>query len=358
MSLELLREQPAYQAEPGFKNREMLSELNKLSEHHYDNCEAYKKIIDGYWGDGALNVRNIEDVPYLPVSLFKQLQLDSIGSDETVITLTSSGTTGQAVSRIAVDRATSTSQQKCLANSIAHALGKKRLPMLVADTSSVIKDPKLMSARGAGVLGMMRFGVKPVFMLDSEGQPDIGAVQEFLAGNGDNPFFIFGFTFLVWKILSEQFKGADLDLQNGTLIHSGGWKKMVEEAVGPDEFKAELKRTVNLEHSYNFYGMVEQIGSIFLEGPDGLLYAPNFSEVIIRNEKTWEPCEVGEPGIVQVLSLIPRSYPGHSLLTEDLGVIESARTSGRFIGKGLRVLGRVKKTELRGCSDVIAAAGV
>ena len=58
-----------------------------------------------------------------------------------------------------------------------------------------------------------------------------------------------------------------------------------------------------------------------------------------------------------MVSLLPKSYPGHSLLTEDLGVIESVRKSGRFIGKGLRVIGRVKKAELRGCSDVIAAAG-
>ena len=291
------------------------------------------------------------------MSLFKELDLKSITEDENVITLTSSGTTGQAVSRISVDRETSTAQQKCLANSIGHILGKRRLPMLVADTAEVIKDPKLMSARGAGVLGMMRFGVKPVFMLDADGQPAIDDVRKFLAVYGAEPFFIFGFTFLVWSILSEQFRDAGLDLAKGTLIHSGGWKKMVEKAVGPEEFKAELKRTVNLSSSYNFYGMVEQIGSIFVEGDDGLLYAPNYSDVIIRDEKTWQPCRVGVPGIIQVVSLLPKSYPGHSLLTEDLGVIESVSKSGRFIGKGLRVIGRVKKAELRGCSDVIAAAG-
>jgi len=232
------------------------------------------------------------------------------------------------------------------------------LPMLVADTVEVIKDPKLMSARGAGVLGMMRFGVKPVFMLDPKGQPAVDDVRKFLSDHGEEPFFVFGFTFLVWSILSEQFKGVGLDLAKGTLIHSGGWKKMVENAVGPDEFKTELKSTVNLERSYNFYGMVEQIGSIFIEGDDGLLYAPNYSDVIIRDEKSWQPCPIGVSGIIQVVSLLPKSYPGHSLLTEDLGVIESTSESGRFIGKGLRVLGRVKKAELRGCSDVIAATGV
>ena len=103
--------------------------------------------------------------------------------------------------------------------------------------------------------------------------------------------------------------------------------------------------------------MVEQIGSILLEGPNGLLYPPNFADVLIRNPDTWEVQPSGKPGVVQVLSLLPHSYPGHSLLTEDIGVIESVDPGiDGWMGKGLRILGRVAKAELRGCSDVIAAA--
>ncbi len=70
---------------------------------------------------------------------------------------------------------------------------------------------------------------------------------------------------------------------------------------------------------FNFYGFVEQIGSVFIEGPDGLLYPPNFTDVIIRRPHSWEPAAVGEEGVIQVVSLLPRSYPGHSVLTEDHG---------------------------------------
>jgi hypothetical protein len=111
-----------------------------------------------------------------------------------------------------------------------------------------------------------------------------------------------------------------------------------------------------LRNVYNFYGFVEQIGSVFIEGPDGLLYPPNFTDVIVRRPHSWEPAAVGEEGVIQVVSLLPRSYPGHSVLTEDLGVVETidAGIGGRF-GKAIRVAGRAPKTELRGCSDVIAA---
>jgi hypothetical protein len=37
-----------------------------------------------------------------------------------------------------------------------------------------------------------------------------------------------------------------------------------------------------------------------------------------------------------------------------MGVIEAVDT-GHWKGKGLRILGRVKKAELRGCSDVFTA---
>jgi hypothetical protein len=64
------------------------------------------------------------------------------------------------------------------------------------------------------------------------------------------------------------------------------------------------------------------LGSIILEGSDGLLYPPNFGDVIIRDPKTLEVVPDGKKGIIQVLSIIPQSYPGHSILTEDIGVIE------------------------------------
>ena len=65
----------------------------------------------------------------------------------------------------------------------------------------------------------------------------------------------------------------------------------------------------------------------------------------------------GEVGLVQVVSCLPTSYPGHSLLTEDLGVIRGVDDprlgmKGRFF----EILGRVPQAELRGCSDTFTPA--
>ena len=102
-------------------------------------------------------------------------------------------------------------------------------------------------------------------------------------------------------------------------------------------------------------GMVEQVGSVFLEGEDGYLYAPNFADVIVRDAETWDELPAGKPGVIQVLSTLPESYPGHAILTEDLGIVhgvDDGRCGRR--GKYFSVLGRVPRAELRGCSDTHA----
>ncbi|MCU0881107.1 MAG: hypothetical protein MUF14_00385 [Hyphomonadaceae bacterium] len=355
MNFEQLLQSPAYTV-PARERRDLiLQELNTLSLHHYEYCEPYRRIIDGLWG-GRPGADTLNAFPYLPVALFKSQTLQSASPEQIRLTLTSSGTTGQAVSRVLVDSETSLRQQAALTNSLTHILGKKRLPMLVIDTSEVYRNPSMMSARGAGVLGMMRYGRDHAFALGPDLELDVDAIRSFLDRNGDAPFFMFGFTFLVWAKLFEASAGQTVDLSNGILIHSGGWKKMVEKAVDNEVFKSRLNERFGLSRIYNFYGMVEQLGSILLEGPHGLLYPPNYSDVIIRDPQTLMPVPHGTPGLIQVISLVAKSYPGNSLLTEDLGVIEAVDPGeDGWMGPGLRILGRLPKAELRGCSDVVAS---
>ena len=70
-----------------------------------------------------------------------------------------------------------------------------------------------------------------------------------------------------------------------------------------------------------------------------------------RAQRIYQDVLVYETGVVQVVSALPRSYPGHSLLTEDLGDLlgEDDCRCGQ-LGRTFRVLGRVPKAELRGCS--------
>ena len=169
---------------------------------------------------------------------------------------------------------------------------------------------------------------------------------------------LFGFTFMVWQYLVQALEraGRRLDLPGGVLVHSGGWKKLQEAAVDPAAFRERVRAATGVEQVINFYGMVEQVGGVYFENPVHQLHAPIYSEVIVRDPVTLDPLPDGQPGLIQVLSCLPTSYPGHSLLTEDLGVVHGADPEGTGMGgRCFEILGRVPKAELRGCSDTFTA---
>jgi hypothetical protein len=333
------------------KEKVLLSELSGLVKHHQERCEPYARILAAAGYAGA---DSVADLPWLPVRLFKNLELKSIGDDEVFKVLTSSGTTGE-VSKIYLDKAAAATQTRQLGATVQSVLGPKRLPMLLVDTKAMLKDRKSFSARGAGVLGMSTFGRDHVWALDNEGLVDLSSIKAFLEKHGDAPFLIFGFTFMVWLHLYEVARDNGLDLSNGILIHSGGWKKLVDQAVSPEEFRRRLAG-IGLTRTHNFYGMVEQIGTIFLEGPSGgSLYCPDFADVVVRDPQTWAELPPGQPGLLEVVSTLPTSYPGHVLLTEDLGVVHGI-DDGDWPGKRFSVLGRLPRAEARGCSDTYKEA--
>ncbi len=101
-------------------------------------------------------------------------------------------------------------------------------------------------------------------------------------------------------------------------------------------------------------GMVEQTGSVFMECEAGYLHSSIFSDVITRRED-FSICAFNEAGVIQLLSLLPKSYPGHSILSEDSGIIhgEDDCQCGR-LGKYFTVHGRIESAEIRGCSDTFS----
>ena len=101
--------------------------------------------------------------------------------------------------------------------------------------------------------------------------------------------------------------------------------------------------------------MVEQTGCICMECACGHLHASIFSDIVTRRPLDFSECDIGEPGIIQVLSTLPESYPGCSLLTEDEGVILGVDDCpcGRK-GKYFKINGRLQEAEIRGCSDTYA----
>lgn len=203
------------------------------------------------------------------------------------------------------------------------------------------------------------FGSKRQYALNEEMELDIEGLKQFLDVHQGETIFLFGFTFMVWQHFYKKLleTGYQPDLSKGVLIHGGGWKKLINEQVSPQEFKMRLHEACGIlpENIHDYYGMVEQTGTIYMECECGHLHAPAFSDVLIRRPNDFSLAEIGEEGIIQVVSMLPESYPGHLLLTEDKGMIlgEDDCPCGRK-GKYFRIVGRLQNAEIRGCSDTYA----
>jgi hypothetical protein len=186
-------------------------------------------------------------------------------------------------------------------------------------------------------------------------------LMAFMDRFGDRRILLFGFTFMVWKYFYQQIQelGLPVRFSDAVLIHSGGWKKLQESSITNEQFKKSLHKDLKIAGVHNFYGMVEQVGSIYVECEKGFLHAPSFSDVLIRDASDWSVCPHGTKGTIEVVSVLPGSYPGHALLTDDIGTVvgEDDCACGRK-GKYFTVEGRMPVAEIRGCSDTHESEGV
>ena len=105
-----------YSLDKEAKRTMLNARLRALTRAHYSSCTPYARMMDAV-GLDMQNLPDYEQLPFLPVRLFKELELRSCAAKDVIKTMTSSGTTGQQVSRIFLDRETSS----------AHRLNSSRL---------------------------------------------------------------------------------------------------------------------------------------------------------------------------------------------------------------------------------------
>ena len=184
--------------------------LGELTRRHYENCLEYHRMLDAIEFNPYLT-HKYDELPFLPVSLFKTIDLKSVPKENIFKTMTSSGTTGQAVSKIYLDRETSVLQQKVLVKIVESFMGASRCPMLIIDCPSVVKDRKMFSARGAGILGFSMFGVDKTYALNDDMELDVDVVRSFLKKHEGEKILLFGFTFMIWRHFLRVLESSDFD---------------------------------------------------------------------------------------------------------------------------------------------------
>lgn len=326
--------------------------LFELTSQHCHRCPPYGQAVQTLYEKNR-KYDGPSKIPMIPISLFKTENLKSIPDSEIFKIITSSGTSGVA-SHLYLDAFNAQNQQLALYNIVKDFIGFSRLPMLIVDTPDILKNRDAFNARGAAVLGFSIFAKRKYYALKPDLSVDLESIRTFIQTYRNQPVLIFGFTFMIWQYFCEALANYPglIDLSNAILIHGGGWKKMQDRAVSPHDYKKRLYEQFHIHKVHNYYGMAEQTGCIYMECEQGHLHASIFSDIIIRNPENFSVCPIGETGIVQVLTPLATSYPGHSILTEDMGTLLGIDDCpcGR-LGKYFRIDGRMAKVEIRGCSD-------
>ena len=238
---------------------------------------------------------------------------------------------------------------------IEEILGKKRLPMLIIDQNPQLTNRSTINAKAAAIFGFSLFGKNYCYLLNNKKEIDYKNLNNFMKKYGNEKFFIFGFTSLIHEFLIKKLSSRlpNWNFNKGILLHGGGWKKLEKIKINNELFKKKLCKKLKLINIYNYYGLVEQTGSIFIESKNcGYFHASIYSDILIR-DNNFNILDKNKKGLIQLFSLLPTSYPGHNILTEDIGeIIGEDNCKCGLKGKYFLVHGRTKEAEVRGCSDV------
>lgn len=361
LSIAALLDAPPYALHPRERAAALLPIFKQEIEYACDRNAQFRNYVR-HWPVAVKNAASIADLPYLPVSAFKaNPPLSLVASSEIKRTLTSSSTSGQVPSRVVLDAVTARRMTKGVTTIIRDFIGATRRPYLVIDIEENLKAHPELGARGAAVQGLGSFATEAACCLRNDQYGDSTLDREKLLALAekwrDTNVLVYGFTYVIWTQLVEPLEsaGITLNMPNVHVLHSGGWKRLEQQAVTRDVFVRGVAKVFGCapERIIDYYGMVENVGVVYPDCEGGHKHVPAFGEIIIRDPLTLKPVASGEHGIVQVCSVLPTSFPGFLLLTDDMAEVIGYDDClcGRR-GIHFRFKQRVPKAELRGCGNL------
>jgi len=286
------------------------------------------------------------------------MTLLSVPKSKIIKTIKSSATTNNIPSTIHLDKKTATRQIIALNSIMKDFIGEEKLDFVIIDNEKTLDvDNGKLSSRGSAIRGMLVFAKKFNCVLDESLKLDLKTISR-LKNLENSTTCIFGFTWLIHKILSENknLKKLFSKIKQPTVLHIGGWKKLSDISIDKQQFNKECSEffNTNSEKIIDLYGMTEQLGIVYPDCKYGNKHVPIFSEILIRDTHSLEIQPDGKSGFIQVISPIPNSYPGISLLTDDIGKIlgkddcPCGRKGTYFIFKK-----RSEMADPKGCGDTL-----
>jgi hypothetical protein len=335
------------------RDEEFLAEMNSLTESHLRASPQLSRI----WREWQ-PARSVEDLPFLHVGIFKDLDLRSNKQGVRYSRmLESSSTSGSRPSRIPLDIESSELQSRSVSSIIRSFVGNEKRALLIVDSVHSLRVNGTISARMAAAMSLRPIATDIFFLLSVAADPAsilLAALHRALEAPGD--LMIYGFTSILWQAWRRLAEDTDvlarLARKRITFLHSGGWKKLESISVTRDEFESTLLGAAAPGSSViDFYGLVEQVGIVYPLCQYGSRHVPVWADVLVRDAFTLQPVTDGS-GQLALMNCLARGAPYHTILTEDLGRILPGDCPCGRSGRRFEFLGRIPRAELRGCANV------
>jgi hypothetical protein len=322
--------------------------LNASHELFFNIDINYRKFSEvmGFKESGAFNLSE-GIIPFLPSDYFKWFSHSSIKNEQRIL-VQSSGTSNTR-STVSLNLKNTYSQRIALSKILTHFLGADRKHLFLIGESLSEKKGLIstsdIAARGIALAAskIHRIGREPV---------SANLFKSMLREVGDKQFILFGMTYEILLALKENIlpKGV---YENMIVVHGGGWKKLFDSRLEKSHFYSLISEAWGTKRIHDYYGMAEQAGTIFFECVRNNYHVSNYSSIIVRDAGL-EVSSVNETGVLNTLSFIQTSYPGVSILTQDLGKKISSFSGDcqcGTIGPIIRIEGRINEAGIKGCSD-------
>lgn len=303
-----------------------------LFQYQYQNNEIYHRFVDTL-GINAGNVKQLTQIPFLPVSFFKTHKIVTGGFMEEIV-FESSGTTGLE-----------TSKHHVVDTDLYQQSFMQGLELFYGDLSQYAVFALLPSYLERGNSSLV-YMVEKMMLKSNRAMGgfflnELEALQKQImeAQRSGQKTILIGVTFALLE-MTEKFP---THIPEAIIIETGGMKGRRDE-ITRMELHERLCKGFGVTKIHSEYGMTELLSQAWSKG-DGIFRCPPWMKILISD--TNDPLsylETGRSGGINIIDFA-NIHSCSFIATQDLG---RAFTDGSF-----EVLGRFDNSDIRGCSLLV-----
>lgn len=299
----------------------------ELFRFQAQRCQPYRRYVE-LLGVDVESVRRVEDIPFMPIELFKTEKV-YCGEGEPEIVFTSSNTGSTVASRHYM--ASLQTYRRTFTEAFKLFYG----------------EPNKWSIYGLLPNYLEREGSSLVYMVDrliaeaGSGGFYLHDYEQLIADMGADPKpkILLGVSYALWD-LAERYAPKFSDV---VVMETGGMKGRREE-ISKAELHAILTEGFGVERIASEYGMAELTSQAYSEG-EGLFKSPPWMRVLVRDvNDPFDHSTTLRRGGIDIVDLANLSSCAF-IQTQDLGEVYE---DGSF-----RVVGRITGSDIRGCNLLV-----